>query len=151
MLAALLPWILIIGIFMYAGTRERVGSGQGGLFGFTRSRAKEVDIQNVNVHFEDVAGLDNAKKELQEIVDYMKDSKLFRKLGATLPKGILLVGPPGVGKTLMAKATAGEAKVAFYSISGSEFIEMFVGVGASRVRDLFKRARADRAFNYFHR
>ncbi len=144
LLAALLPWILIIGIFLYAGRkmRERVGGGQGGLFGFTRSRAKEVDLQNVDVHFEDVAGLDNAKKELQEIVDYLKDSKLFRKLGATLPKGILLVGPPGVGKTLMAKATAGEAKVAFYSISGSEFIEMFVGVGASRVRDLFKRAKA---------
>lgn len=143
LLVAFLPWILIIGFFVYAARKMqgRMGGTQDGLFGFARSRAKLFSKENVNVQYSDVAGLDHAKKELQEVVEYLKDSKQFRKLGATLPKGILLIGPPGVGKTLMAQATAGEANVPFYSISGSEFIEMFVGVGASRVRDLFKQAK----------
>jgi len=139
----LLPWVLIIGLFAYAGKRmqNRIGGAQNGLFGFSRSKAKLFDKEMVDIHYSDVAGLENAKKELREVVDFLKDAGQYRKLGATLPKGILLVGPPGVGKTLMAQATAGEANVPFYSISGSEFIEMFVGVGASRVRDLFKRAK----------
>jgi cell division protease FtsH len=143
LMIAFLPWLLIIGLFIYLGRRmqSRMGGAQDGLFGFSRSKAKLFNKENVTTLYSDVAGLDNAKKELQEIVEFLKDSKHFRKLGATLPKGILLVGPPGVGKTLMAQATAGEANVPFYSISGSEFIEMFVGVGASRVRDLFKRAK----------
>jgi cell division protease FtsH len=143
LMIAFLPWLLIIGLFVYLGRRmqNRMGGAQDGLFGFSRSKAKLFSKENVDTLYSDVAGLENAKKELQEIVDFLKDSKHFRKLGATLPKGILLVGPPGVGKTLMAQATAGEANVPFYSISGSEFIEMFVGVGASRVRDLFKRAK----------
>jgi cell division protease FtsH len=143
LMIAFLPWLLIIGLFIYLGRRmqNRMGGAQDGLFGFSRSKAKLFSKENVTTLYSDVAGLENAKKELQEIVDFLKDSKHFRKLGATLPKGILLVGPPGVGKTLMAQATAGEANVPFYSISGSEFIEMFVGVGASRVRDLFKRAK----------
>jgi cell division protease FtsH len=138
-----LPWLLIIGLFIYLGRRmqNRMGGAQDGLFGFSRSKAKLFSKESVSILYSDVAGLENAKKEMQEIVDFLKDSKQFRKLGATLPKGILLVGPPGVGKTLMAQATAGEANVPFYSISGSEFIEMFVGVGASRVRDLFKKAK----------
>lgn len=119
------------------------GGNGGGIFGFAKSKAKLFDKKSIDVTYNDVAGLDNAKKELREIVDYLKDPSKFQKLGGELPKGILLMGPPGVGKTLMAQATAGEAEVPFYSISGSEFIEMFVGVGASRVRDMFKKAKKD--------
>jgi cell division protease FtsH len=142
LVVGLLPWILIVGFFIYASRRmqNRVG-GQGGLFGFGKSKAKLFNREDVHVKYQDVAGLENAKKELKEIVDYMKDPRQFRELGATLPKGILLVGPPGVGKTLMAQATAGEANVPFFSASASEFVEMFVGVGASRVRDMFSRAK----------
>ena len=147
LLITLLPWLLIFGLFYYASKKmqERMmGGGRGGgIFGFAKSKARLFDKKNSEVTYADVAGLDNAKKELQEIVDYLKDPSKFQRLGGELPRGILLIGPPGVGKTLMAQATAGEADVPFYSISGSEFIEMFVGVGASRVRDMFTKAKKD--------
>ncbi len=142
----ILPWILIIGLFWY-GTRRMQkslgGIGGAGLFDFGKSRAKRFRQQNSELSFDDVAGLENAKRDLYEIVGYLKDPEHYRKLGAKIPKGILLMGPPGTGKTLLAKAVAGEANVPFFSISGSEFIEMFVGVGASRVRDMFASARKE--------
>ena len=119
------------------------GGPGGGILGFGQSKAKRFRITESDVTYADVAGLDNAKKELQEIVAFLKDPSRFTALGGELPHGLLLVGPPGVGKTLMARATAGEAGVPFFSISGSEFIEMFVGVGVSRVRDMFKRAKKE--------
>ena len=147
LIITLLPWLLIFGLFFYASKKmqERMmgGGPGGGIFGFAKSKARLFDKKNSTVRYDDVAGLENAKKELQEIVDYLRDPSRFQKLGGELPKGILLIGPPGVGKTLMAQATAGEANVPFYSISGSEFIEMFVGVGASRVRDMFNQAKKD--------
>ncbi|MFZ7127587.1 MAG: ATP-dependent zinc metalloprotease FtsH [Desulfobacterales bacterium] len=142
---ALLPWLLILGFFIYASRkfRQRMGGGKGGIFDFAQSKAKRFRPTSSKTTFEDVAGLENAKKELQEVVAYLKDPSPFQKLGGELPKGMLLVGPPGVGKTLMAQAAAGEADVPFFSISGSEFIEMFVGVGASRVRDMFTKAKKE--------
>jgi cell division protease FtsH len=144
-LISLLPWLLLIGFFVYANKRmkDQMGGlgGPQGPFGFGKSKAKKIQKEEVDVTFEDVAGLENAKKELKEMSDYLKDPSAYLDLGAELPKGILLVGPPGTGKTLMSRAMAGEANVPFYSISGSEFIEMFVGVGASRVRDMFKEAK----------
>lgn len=144
LIISVLPWILIIGFFVYTSKKfqERMGGGAGP-FGFAKSKAKLYTKSTSNLTFQDVAGLANAKKELHEVVDFLKDPSKFRTLGGELPKGILLVGPPGVGKTLLARAVAGEADVPFYSISGSEFIEMFVGVGASRVRDMFKNAKKD--------
>ena len=146
-LIGVLPWILIIGLFWY-GTRRMQRSlgglgGPSGLFDFGKSRAKRFRQSDSNLSFDDVAGLENAKRDLYEIVGYLKDPEHYRKLGAKIPKGILLMGPPGTGKTLLAKAVAGEACVPFFSISGSEFIEMFVGVGASRVRDMFASARKE--------
>jgi|AP12_2_1047962.scaffolds.fasta_scaffold00107_10 cell division protease FtsH len=144
LIITLLPWLLIFGLFFYAGKKmqERmISGGRGGVFGFAKSKAKLFDKKSIDVTYGDVAGLENAKKELREIVDYLKDPSKFQQLGGELPRGILLVGPPGVGKTLLAQATAGEADAPFYSISGSEFIEMFVGVGASRVRDMFTKAK----------
>jgi len=117
--------------------------GMGGIFQIGKSNAKKVNKEEINVNFGDVAGCQEAKKEIMEFVDFLQDSTRFTKLGAKIPKGALLCGPPGTGKTLLAKAVAGEAAVPFYSISGSDFIEMFVGVGPSRVRDLFKEARAN--------
>ena len=147
LLIGLLPWILIIGIFLYVNKkmRERLGSmgGLGGPFGFGKSKAKLYQKTKTSVTLDDVAGLHNAKKELEEIIEFLKNPEKFQKIGAKLPRGILLIGPPGTGKTLMARATAGEADVPFFSISGSEFIEMFVGVGASRVRDLFANAKKE--------
>ncbi|MCK5480053.1 MAG: ATP-dependent metallopeptidase FtsH/Yme1/Tma family protein, partial [Gammaproteobacteria bacterium] len=134
----LLPWLLIIGLFFYVSRKmqERIlGGGPGEVFGFGKSKARRFRRGSMEIGFDDVAGLENAKRDLHEIIDFLKDPERFRKLGAKIPKGILLMGPPGTGKTLLAKAVAGEAEVPFYSISGSEFIEMFVGVGASRVRD----------------
>lgn len=139
-----LPWVLIIGFFMY--TRNKMfkqSGGMGGLFSIGRSRAKRFLKSSSNVTFNDVAGLDNAKKDLREIIEYLKEPEKFSALGANIPKGVLLIGPPGTGKTLLARATAGEADCQFFSISGSEFIEMFVGVGASRVRDMFETAKKD--------
>ncbi len=146
-LIGVVPWLLIIGLFWYATSRmqKRLGGlgGPGGLFDFAKSRAKRFRQADSEVTFDNVAGLENAKRDLREIVGYLKDPQHYRKLGAKIPKGILLMGPPGTGKTLLAKAVAGEANVPFFSISGSEFIEMFVGVGASRVRDMFESARKE--------
>jgi cell division protease FtsH len=143
LLITLLPWVLIIGVFVYLNKRmkEQMGGGFGGPFSFGKSKAKKITFEEVDVVFDDVAGLENAKSELMEIVEYLKNPGKYTAIGAELPRGILLAGPPGTGKTLMARAMAGEAGVPFYSISGSEFIEMFVGVGASRVRDLFETAK----------
>ncbi|MEJ2364012.1 MAG: ATP-dependent zinc metalloprotease FtsH [Deltaproteobacteria bacterium] len=146
LLIGVLPWILIIGFFVWSSKKlqQRMGGlGKGGPFSFGKSKAKLYQRSSSDVTFNDVAGLHHAKKELSEIVDYLKDPSKFRNLGGELPRGILMIGPPGTGKTLMSRAVAGEANVPFYSISGSEFIEMFVGVGASRVRDMFEKAKKD--------
>ncbi|MFV0541818.1 MAG: ATP-dependent zinc metalloprotease FtsH [Aestuariibaculum sp.] len=145
LLMGLLPFILLIGVWIYIMRRmsSGAGGGPGGqIFNIGKSRAKLFD-QNTDVKtsFKDVAGLEGAKEEVQEIVDFLKFPEKYTKLGGKIPKGALLVGPPGTGKTLLAKAVAGEAKVPFFSLSGSDFVEMFVGVGASRVRDLFKQAK----------
>jgi cell division protease FtsH len=141
-LIGVLPWALIIGVWIFIMRRaQRIQGGPGGLFTFGASKAKLYDVKKPKLTFQDVAGMDNVKQELRETIEFLKDPDRFRKLGAKVPKGVLLVGPPGTGKTLLARATAGEAGVPFYSISASEFIEMFVGVGASRVRDLFKKAK----------
>lgn len=140
----LLPFILLIGVWMFLMRRATGGMGGGGgqIFNIGKSKANLYDKDmKVNVTFDDVAGLDEAKEEVKEVVDFLKNPKKYTALGAKIPKGVLLVGPPGTGKTLLAKAMAGEAQVPFFSISGSDFVEMFVGVGASRVRDLFKQAR----------
>jgi cell division protease FtsH len=137
-----LPWILIIAYFVYARKKmQGKAGGMGGIFGIGKSRAKRFKKEMTTVRFNDVAGLDNPKKDLMEIIDFLREPGKFTSLGAQIPKGILLVGPPGTGKTLLARATAGEANSPFFSTSGSEFIEMFVGVGASRVRDLFDNAK----------
>jgi len=136
----LLPWLLIFGFFAYSNhaLQSRIG---GNRFGLGASKAKLYEKLSVSIGFDEVAGLESAKADLQEVIDYLTQPQRFRELGAQLPKGILMMGPPGTGKTLLAKATAAEAGVPFYSISGSEFIEMFVGVGASRVRAMFSEAR----------
>jgi cell division protease FtsH len=141
-LATLIPWLLIIGVWLYISRMAR-NQGSGGMFGsFAKSGAKMYGSgEKVNVTFDDVAGMETSKQELKEIVDYLKDPEQFRRIGGKVPKGVLLVGPPGTGKTLLARAVAGEAGVNFFTISASQFIEMFVGVGASRVRDLFKNAK----------
>ncbi|MEL6307197.1 MAG: ATP-dependent zinc metalloprotease FtsH, partial [Chloroflexota bacterium] len=134
-----LPFLLIVGFFIWMMRRAQ---GQvNGVFNFGQSRAREYDAQMPRITFDDVAGQDAAKRELVEVVDFLKEPEKYISLGARIPRGVLLVGPPGTGKTLMARAVAGEANVAFYSISASEFVEMFVGVGASRVRDLFTKAK----------
>lgn len=146
LIISLLPWILIIGFFVWSSKRlqQRMGGfTKGGPFSLGKSKAKLYQTSRSNVTFKDVVGLHNAKRELNEIVEYLKEPTKFTTLGGELPKGILLVGPPGTGKTLMARAVAGEANVPFDSISGSEFIEMFEGVGASRVRDMFEKAKKD--------
>jgi len=146
LLIAILPWVIIIGAFFYFSKKmqDRMGGGAGGgIFGFGKSKAKQFEKSMSDIQFDDVAGLENTKKELQEIIGFLKDPDQYRSLGGKLPKGVLLVGPPGTGKTLMARAVAGEAEVPFFSISGSEFIEMFVGVGASRVRDMFDNAKKE--------
>jgi len=141
-LIGVLPWILIIGVWILIMRRaQNIQGGPGGLFTFGSSKAKLFDTKKVNITFKDVAGMDNVKQELRETVEFLRDPSKFTRLGAKIPKGVLLVGPPGTGKTLLARAVAGEAGVPFYSISASEFIEMFVGVGASRVRDMFKKAK----------
>jgi cell division protease FtsH len=140
LLSWLLPTVGFILLWMFL--LRPMASGQGGLMGIGRSRAKVYSEQEVTVRFADVAGVDEAKQELVEVVGFLKDPKTHGRLGARIPKGILLVGPPGTGKTLLARAVAGEAGVRFFSITGSEFVEMFVGVGAARVRDLFEQARA---------
>lgn len=143
-LLGILPWVLIIGIWVMImrRTQQQMQGGAGGLFSFGASKARLYDVKKPSVTFKDVAGMDNVKQELKETIEFLKDPTRFKALGAKVPKGVLLVGPPGTGKTLLARATAGEAGVPFYSISASEFIEMFVGVGASRVRDMFQKAKA---------
>ncbi|MBI4881987.1 MAG: ATP-dependent zinc metalloprotease FtsH [Planctomycetes bacterium] len=141
LLYTLAPWLLIIGLFWFFLMRQMRSSGGGGVLSFGRSRAQMVTKERSTVTFEDVAGIDEAKEEVFEIIEFLKNPARFSRLGGRIPRGVLLVGPPGTGKTLLAKAIAGEANVPFYSISGSDFVEMFVGVGASRVRDLFRQAR----------
>ncbi len=142
-LVNIVPWILIIGVWWFIMQRMMAGAGGGGsqAFNFGRSKAKLFLDNKPKVTFKDVAGAEEVKEELQEIISFLKNPRKFARYGAKIPKGVLLVGPPGCGKTLIARAVAGEANVPFFSVSGSEFVEMFVGVGASRVRDLFNQAR----------
>ncbi len=134
------PMLLLIGVWIFF-MRQMQGGGKGGAFSFGKSKARMLDDTNNNVTFADVAGCDEAKEEVSEIVDFLRDPTKFQKLGGRIPRGVLMVGPPGTGKTLLARAIAGEAKVPFFTISGSDFVEMFVGVGASRVRDMFENAK----------
>ena len=134
------PMLLLIGVWVFF-MRQMQGGGKGGAFSFGKSRARMTDEAQNTVTFVDVAGCDEAKEEVQELVDFLRDPSKFQKLGGRIPKGVLMVGNPGTGKTLLAKAIAGEAKVPFFSISGSDFVEMFVGVGAARVRDMFENAK----------
>ena len=136
---SILPWILLIGLYIFF-IRRMQGGGSKGLFSFGKSKAKLLSEGQTKVTFADVAGADEAKYELMEVIEFLKDPSKFQKLGGKIPKGVLLLGPPGTGKTLLARAVAGEAGVPFFSISGADFVEMFVGVGASRVRDLFEQA-----------
>lgn len=141
MLLSWFPLLLFIGVYIFFMRQMQSGRGSGGAMGFGKSRAKLLNEKTERKTFGDVAGVDEAKEELEEVVDYLKDPSKFQKLGGELPKGCLVVGPPGTGKTLLARAIAGEAGVPFFSISGSDFVEMFVGVGASRVRDMFEQGK----------
>ena len=134
------PMLLLIGVWVFF-MRQMQGGGKGGAFSFGKSRARMLDESTNSITFADVAGCDEAKEDVQELVDFLRDPTKFQKLGGHIPRGVLMVGSPGTGKTLLAKAIAGEAKVPFFSISGSDFVEMFVGVGASRVRDMFENAK----------
>ncbi len=143
-IVGILPWVLIFGVWMFIMRRatKGIGGGAGGLFSFGESKARLfTEAAHPHVTFADVAGMDNVKVELREIIDFLKDPKKFTAIGARVPRGVLLIGAPGTGKTLLARATAGEAGVPFFSINASEFVEMFVGVGAARVRDLMKKAK----------
>ena len=135
-----LPFLLLIGVWIYFMNRMQ-GGGKGGAMGFGKSKAKLLTEKQGRVTFDDVAGIDEAKDDLEEIVEFLRNPQKFSRLGGKIPKGALLVGPPGTGKTLLARAVAGEAGVPFFTISGSDFVEMFVGVGASRVRDMFEQAK----------
>jgi len=139
-LISLLPFVLLIGVWIYFMNRMQ-GGGKGGAMGFGKSKAKMLTEKHGRVTFDDVAGIDEAKDDLEEIVEFLRNPQKFSRLGGKIPKGALLVGPPGTGKTLLARAVAGEAGVPFFTISGSDFVEMFVGVGASRVRDMFEQAK----------
>jgi len=144
MIRSFLPWILLLALmFWFWGAAQKRMTQGGGPFDFGRSKARRARKETSTATLDDVAGIESAKREIAEIIDFLKSPERYRALGAVMPKGVLLVGPPGTGKTLLARAIAGEAEVPFYSISASEFIEMFVGVGASRVRDMFKEARKD--------
>ena len=134
-----LPMLLFIGIWIFF--MRQMQGGRGGALGFGKSKAKLLTEKQGRVTFKDVAGVDEAKEELEEVVEYLKSPIKFQRLGGKIPKGVLLVGPPGTGKTLIARAVAGEANVPFFTISGSDFVEMFVGVGASRVRDMFEQGK----------
>ena len=145
MFILLLPIFFFLGFMLYGTNRikKQLGGMGGGPFDFMRTSAKQYDKKKISVTFDDVAGVENAKIELYEVVDFLKNPEKYERIGAKIPRGILLMGSPGTGKTLLAKAVAGEAEVPFFSISGSEFVEMFVGVGAARVRDLFKKAKKE--------
>ena len=151
-LGSILSWVLPIALMflIWRFAMKKMGPGQG-VMSFGKSKAKLFAESETKVTFADVAGIDEAKEELLEVVEFLKTPDKFQKLGGRIPKGVLLVGPPGTGKTLLAKAVAGEAKVPFFSISGSEFVEMFVGVGASRVRDLFSQADRPGPLHHLHR
>ncbi|MBI4500393.1 MAG: ATP-dependent metallopeptidase FtsH/Yme1/Tma family protein, partial [Gemmatimonadetes bacterium] len=136
----LLPWVVLIGLWLFFFRQVQQGGNRA--FAFGKSKAKLLTGDTPKVTFADVAGCDEAKVELEEIIEFLKDPQKFQRLGGRLPKGVLLVGPPGTGKTLLARAVAGEAGRPFFSMSGSDFVEMFVGVGASRVRDLFEQGKA---------
>ncbi len=140
LLSWIIPLLFIVGIWGFFF--RRMSGAEGGVMSFARSRAKAYADDEVKVRFTDVAGVDEAREELKEIVEFLKTPKKYTNLGGRIPKGVLLVGPPGTGKTLLARAVAGEAHVPFFSLSGSEFVEMFVGVGAARIRDLFQQAEA---------
>jgi cell division protease FtsH len=142
-LPTLLSWLVPIGLLVlfWSFMLRRMGSGPQGVLSVGKARAKIYAEKEVGVRFDDVAGIDEAKAELEEVVEFLKNPKKFQRLGGRIPKGVLLVGAPGTGKTLLARAVAGEAEVAFFSMSGSDFVEMFVGVGAARVRDLFSQAK----------
>ncbi len=139
LLLSWLPFIALIGVWIFLSRQMQGGAGKA--MGFGKSRAKLLTEAHGRVTFEDVAGVDEAKQDLQEIVEFLRDPSKFQRLGGRIPRGVLLVGPPGTGKTLIARAVAGEANVPFFTISGSDFVEMFVGVGASRVRDMFEQAK----------
>jgi cell division protease FtsH len=142
LLVGAFPILLLLGIFFFFMKQMQGGmSGRGGPMAFGKSKAKLMEGGKVTTTFEDVAGCEEAKQDVQELVDFLRDPTRFQKLGGKIPRGVLMVGPPGTGKTLLARAIAGEAKVPFFSISGSDFVEMFVGVGASRVRDMFEQAQ----------
>ncbi len=141
LLVSAFPILLLIGVWIYFMRRMQGGAGGGGIMGVGKSRARMLTQDSRRVTFEDVAGIDEAKQELEEIVEFLRSPQKFQVLGGKIPKGVLLVGPPGTGKTLLARAIAGEANVPFFTISGSDFVEMFVGVGASRVRDMFEQAK----------
>ena len=140
----------MIGIWIFVMRQMQNGAGKGAM-GFGKSRAKLLTQKEGRVTFDDVAGIDEAREELQEIVEFLKDPSRFNRLGGKIPKGALLVGPPGTGKTLLARAIAGEANVPFFNISGSDFVEMFVGVGASRVRDMFEQGKKSAPLHHLHR
>src|SRR6202021_2429868 len=139
LLTVILPWVLLLGLIFFFS--RRATQGQQGIFSFGKSRAKLILEDRPSTTFADVAGVDAAKFELEEVVEFLKTPGKFQRLGGKIPRGVLLVGPPGTGKTLLARAVAGEAGVPFFSMSGSGFVQMFVGVGASRVRDMFRTAK----------
>ena len=152
LLLQLAPALLLILVFVYMLRQMQGSAGGRGAMSFGKSRARLLGEDQVNVTFADVAGVEEAKQEVGEIVDFLKDPSKFQKLGGKIPKGVLMVGSPGTGKTLLARAIAGEAKVPFFTISGSDFVEMFVGVGASRVRDMSLRTGEEaRALHHLHR
>ncbi|SVD66209.1 uncharacterized protein METZ01_LOCUS419063, partial [marine metagenome] len=134
-----MPMLLFIGVWIFF--MRQMQGGKGGAMGFGKSKARLLTEKQGKITFEDVAGIDEAKDELEEIIEFLRNPQKFQKLGGKIPKGVLLVGPPGTGKTLLARAVAGEANVPFFTISGSDFVEMFVGVGASRVRDMFEQGK----------
>jgi cell division protease FtsH len=142
-LTALLSWVVpaLVFVGLWALVMRRMGNAQSGLLAIGKSKAKVYVEHSTGVTFDDVAGIDEARGELMEIVDFLKQPERYQRLGGRIPKGVLLVGPPGTGKTLLAKAVAGEARVPFFSLSGSDFVEMFVGVGAARIRDMFAQAQ----------
>ena len=135
------PLFVLIALWIFFMRQMQGGGGGRGAMSFGKSKARMLTEDQVKVNFADVAGCEEAKEEVKELVDFLKDPSKFQKLGGKIPKGVLMVGPPGTGKTLLARAIAGEAKVPFFTISGSDFVEMFVGVGASRVRDMFEQAK----------
>ena len=135
------PFLLLIGVWIYLMRQMQGGAGGRGAMSFGKSKAKLLGEDDIKITFSDVAGVEEAKEEVKELVDFLKDPSKFQKLGGKIPRGVLMVGSPGTGKTMLAKAIAGEAQVPFFTISGSDFVEMFVGVGASRVRDMFEQAK----------